>query len=621
MTDRWRGAIVASIGDGGPPTVDEWRPVSVPGRSAAFSDEYNGEGPIAYRTTIPDPREYEDERALLELRGAYDRTRVWLNGTELGTHEPHFVPGRFAFEPEPENDLVVACEPPSAFPGIYGTDEVPTETGTPGIWWGVDVESRPQTFCRRLDVTPRLDEDGAAIEVAVEIDAGEAIDDAVTFSVRPEGFRGGGSMERKRVSAAAGERVRVSKTIEVRDPSLWWPRDYGPQRRYTVRAKLGDDAVEETVGFCHVDRDGDGLVVNGTRVPVRGFTRLPGGDPETDVRRAIEANATIVRARAHAPSQAFYQVCDDAGLLVWQDLPAIGPDFDVDRGETLATALAGAYGTHPSLAMYGVQDQPTDPFTDPLGEGLLAKLAVRYRAWRTTVDREPAETIAAAFPGDRPVVPITGAPGTDPDAAHLAPGWQYLAAADVDWLLDRYPSLGSIVTGFGAGSRSTGADSTTVPGLTGERSDRRPDDPERSQRYQAQTLKTVAEALRRRECGIITAATLRDPAPGGGMGVLGTDGEAKPAYEAIASSYEPVQAVLDGPPEPGRVGITLCNDTADDIEATVGWRAGGESGETTVDVDPTDTASAGTVTIPASADRIDLDVSTADRSIRNRYDL
>lgn len=105
------------------------------------------------------------------------------------------------------------------------------------------------------------------------------------------------------------------------------------------------------------------------------------------------------------------------------------------------------------------------------------------------------------------------------------------------------------------------------------------------------------------------------------MGVLTSDGEPKAAYEAIARSFEPVQAVLDGPPAPGRVGIILCNDTTSALEPTVGWRVGDEASQTSIDVDPIDTVSAGTATIPADADRLDLEVSIDDRTIHNRYDL
>ena len=647
MTDEWTAGIVADRDADGPPAVAEWRPTLVPGRQAALA----GDGPIAYRTRFPDPRNDETERAILDVRGAYDRATIWLNGTRLTTHEPHFVPLRLEFEPEPENELIVVCERPDAFAGIYGTDAVPNRFGTPGVWWGVEVESRPATFLRRFEARPRLgartdagaettssgrstdaagttagnataDGAGAAIDVTLEIDAGRAIDDAVTLSLRPEGFRGGASMERIPVTAAAGERTTVSKTLQIRKPSLWWPREYGPQSRYSVQAKLGGDALERTVGLREIERDDDGLLVNGRRVRTRGFTRLPGGDPREDIERAVDANATLLRARAHVPPREFYEACDEVGLLVWQDLPACGPEIPVERGTELAAALAETYGSHPSLAMYGVQDRPAEPFAEPLGSGLFSKLALRYRAWRTSVDDGPARAIADSFSDDRPVVATTGAPGTGADAADLALGWRYLAADDVDWLLETYPSLGAVVGGFGTGSLTDDdADPAAVPGLDAELLEERAADAEGSQREQARTLKSIAEALRRRNCGVLAASTLRDTAPGGGMGVHAADGEPKVAAEAIARSFEPVQAVLDGPARTGTVGITLCNDTHEALEAIVGWRAGENTDTERVSVGPLETAAAGSARIPSTAERVDLEVAVDDRRIHNRYYL
>ncbi|WP_254763086.1 glycoside hydrolase family 2 [Natrinema marinum] len=643
MTEEWTGGVVTDRGDG-PPAVEEWRSVSVPGRPAAFADE----GPIAYRTTFADPRSDPSERALLELRGAYDRATIWLNGTELTTHEPHFVPLRLEVEPDPENELVIVCERPDAFDGIYGTDAVPDHFGTPAIWWGVELESRPATFVRRFEARPRLganpngdaeassspngpdatagnattDGAGAAIDVTLEIDAGRAVDDAVTLSVRPEGFRGGATMERVPVVAAAGERTTVTKTIPIRKPSLWWPREHGPQSRYTIQAKLGGDALERTVGLREIECDEDGLLVNGRRVRPRGFARLPGGDPREDVDRAVEANATILRTHAHVPPHDLYEACDEAGLLVWQDLPAVGPDLPVERGTELAAALAEEYGRHPSLAMYGVQDRPTDPFAEPLGSGLLSRLRFRYRAWRTSVDDGPAQGLADSFPDDRPVVATIGAPGTGAEAAHLALGWQYLAADDIDWLLETYPSLGDRVGWFGAGSLADDdADPADVAGLDAALLERRATDAEGSQREQARTLKTVAEGLRRRGCGLLAASAIRDSAPGGGMGVHAVDGEPKLAAEAIAQSFEPVQAVLDGPARSGTVAITLCNDTDEALEAIVGWRAGENTDTERVSVEPFETADAGSARIPGDAERVDLEVGIDDRRIRNRYHL
>ncbi len=619
MAGKWTGGVVESGSGDDPPIVDEWRTVPVPGRPSGLAD---ADGPVAYRTRFDDPRTDGDERAILELGGVYGQARVWVNGTRRDVAGPYFVPTRFEFEPRQENELFVVCEPPASVDGIYDTAAVPDDLAVPGIWWDVSIEARPATFLREMAATPRLSDDGAAVDVEIEVDAGEAIDDAVTLSLRPEGVRGAGSMERTRVAADAGERVRVSKTLEIRNPSLWWPREFGPQARYAIRAKLGDDVAERTVGLRTIERDEDGLLVNGRRVRARGFTRLPGGDEREDVRRAVDANATIVRPQAHVPSRDFYAACDEAGLLVWQDLPTSGPDLDVDRGIDLATTLVEEYGTHPSLAMYGVQTTTVDPFEEPLGSGRLAKLAVRWRAWRTDFDGSDAETVAAALPEDVPVVPVTGPLGVDPDAAILGLGWQYLEASDVDWLLERYPSLSSAVGGFGPASLSSErVDPDRVPGVDGELLERRVETAAQSRTYQARSTKTIAEALRRRGCGIVVASPLRDAAPGGGPGVLTTDGAEKPAYRAMATAYEPVQAVLESPPAPGTVGLSLVNDTRERVETTVRWWAGENDGERRVDAGPLEVADAGGLEIPTDASEVRLELSVGGRTVDNRYRL
>ncbi|SDQ53940.1 glycoside hydrolase family 2 protein [Natronobacterium texcoconense] len=629
MTDEWTGGRVTDRGGDGPPGVESWQPIS-DGRLAV---EDGDEGSVAYRTTIDDPRTSDDERAWLEVRGGYGRTTVWLDGEKRGESDPAFVPIRFPFDPDPTSELLVVRESPNAFTGVRGTDAVPSSLETPGIRWGVDVDSRPQTFIRRLEARPRLweNEEGTTygtLDVTLEVDAGTAIDDSITLTVRPEERGGGATMERIPVTAEAGERTTVTRTIDLREPSLWWPRGYGHQHRYSVRAKLGDDAVERTVGFRRVERDSDGLVVNGTRVLARGFTRLPGGDPIEDVERALEANATLVRARAHVPDPTFHAACDEAGLLVWQDLPASGPEFatraseEIERGREFATALAEEYAPHPSIALYGVQDEPARPFSKPVGSGFTGRLAVRYRAWRTSIDRGPAEEIAEAFPEDTPVVPITGPVGTDPDAAHLSPGWEYLEATDLPWLLETYPSLSEVVGALDAGSLATDVDPADVPGLNEDALGRRETDPEASQAYQARTLKTGIETLRREGCGVFATAPIRDAAQGGGMGVTTVEGEPKPAYRAVADSLEPVQAVLEEPPAPGRtIGITVCNDTTEALETTVEWEAGEESGQETILADAVEASDAGSLTVPTDADVVELTVVAGERTLTNQYRL
>ncbi|MFP8955714.1 glycoside hydrolase family 2 [Natrialbaceae archaeon A-CW3] len=635
MAGKWMAGIVDSIQDGEPPSVERFRPVSVPGRPTGLAREHALEGElIAYRTSFADPRTAESDRTLLALRGAAGLTGVWLNDTEreIDPDEPYFVPTRLEFEPEPENELVLCFDPTRTPGGIYDTDEVPPAAGLPGLWWGVDLQVRPQTFISDLAVTSRLEGDGQGqgqdangfIDVEITIDVGnEPIDDSITLSLRPEGFRGGGTMDRVAIEADAGERATVSTTLEVRDPALWWPRGYGDQHRYTVRAKLGSDSTERVVGLRTIEETEDGLVVNGRSVRARGIARLPGNDPQADVEQAVDLNATLLRVRGHAPRPDLYAACDEAGLLVWQDLPVSADELEVETGTRHVAAITDRYGFHSSLAFIGVQNEPFDPFENPLGTGSLSRLAFRWRTWRAGFDSSTAKAVADTVPDDVAAVPVTGAPGLEATATTLFPGWQYLDATDIEWLLGRYPSLGAYVGAFGAASITDDEiDADIVPGVDPSLLERHADSVDDSLAYQARTIRTVAEALRRHESTVFVAGTLRDAGPGGGQGLLTHDGTAKPAFDTLSAAYEPVQAVLDRVPNgAGEVPITLVNDSLELLETTVSWRAGERTGDTSVTVNAMGAASAGSVDVPPDADAVELSIELDDRSVQHRYDL
>lgn len=618
--EEWTAAQVAPSDDESPPSPDEWHEVSVPGRP----DRFAGADAVAYRTTFPDPRTGDSTRAVVELRGLFAHARVWCDGEFLGRHDAYFVPARFEIDPAADNELVVECRAPEdRFGGVHDTDLVRGDQCVPGIWWGAEVSAHPETYIADLTVVPNVSGDGVSIDATVTVDAGAEVDDRVTFSVRPEGFRGGGMMQRARVTAEAGERATVERAIDVREPSLWWPRDLGPQHYYTVRAKLGDSIRETATGLRTVAYGDDGLFVNGERAPARGFNVLPGEDPESDVSAAVEANANLLRAHAHVPPREFHRACDEAGLLVWQDLPLTGPGgFDVDRAKVLAEGLVGEYGHHPSVAAFGVHDDPAEAFANPLGSGRLDRYRLRWRAWRTGYDRSGADAVADAFPDDRPTFPVAGEPGTGADAAHVYPGWRYGEPEDVSWLLDRYPGFGGIVGEFGAGALADEAVEET-PGFDAEVHAHRVDGgPAVSQAYQARVLKTVAEGLRRHGSHALAAFALRDTGDAG-MGVLARDGDEKAGYRAIAASYQPQVVVLHAYPTPdSRVGASVINDAADPLEATVAWSAGDAGDAVEVALDPFERVGVGVLEVPADAEEVELELRRGpDDVVTNAYPL
>ncbi|WP_439025697.1 hypothetical protein [Haloarchaeobius sp. DT45] len=617
MTSQWEGGTGVEVHEDQPPTVDSWQPVTVPGRPTTFT----GEDTVAYRLRFGDPRSARDQRTLFDFRGVYGRARFWLNGNLLGEHDTYFEPARFEFEPAPENELVVECHRPAdGFGGVYESDLVPESVAVPGIWWGAHLRLRPPAFVTDLKVSPRLTDDGAVIDTAVCVDAAEPVDEPVTLTLRPEGFRGGGAMERVHVDADADERLTVTRTLELRDPSYWWPRGYGDQHRYTVRAKFRDHERSRTTGVCPVRYEG-GLWANGERVQARGVNLLPSSSPVADIERAAAAGCNFLRAHAHVLPQSFYDAADEAGILVWQDLPLTGPGaVDTTRGQTLARTLVAEYDHHPSVALFGVHDDPVDPFPERLGSGRLARLKFRRRVSGTSFDRTTADTIASAFPDDATVFPVCGPPGTSPDAAHLYPGWDYGDPDTVEWLLSTYPEFGRVVTEFGAGSLTergafpVGLDRERHDAVVGD------DGAGASQTAQARIVKRVAEALRLNGVDVLAAFCLRDVDAGGGMGLLGVDGTEKPAYAALADSFQPFVALLEGAPT-GSVEVTVVNDSPARLDGTFSWAAGDAGESVPVVVPPSASEPVGTVSVPADADSLELVVDAGDRRSVNEYSL
>lgn len=169
-------------------------------------------------------------------------------------------------------------------------------------------------------------------------------DGVVDVTIRPE--IAGESAWSAEITAPDGEVLTLPETtaaeqvITIEHPQLWWPNGLGKQPLYrvTVRLATGDTRVwriglrtmtvsrekdEWGEEFCHV--------VNGVKVFAMGADYIPEDNilarvtPERTRRlledcKAANFNAIRVWGGGYYPDDAFYDICDELGLLVWQDL-------------------------------------------------------------------------------------------------------------------------------------------------------------------------------------------------------------------------------------------------------------------------------------------------------------
>ncbi|MFG3497704.1 glycoside hydrolase family 2 protein [Streptomyces sp. NPDC047928] len=182
--------------------------------------------------------------------------------------------------------------------------------------------------------------------------------------------------------------------LRVPEPRLWWPRGYGEQPLYDLELTLTDDTggVLDTwhrrIGFRTVvldrspDEHGTGftLVVNGVRTFARGVNWIPDDvlpsrvTPEryrTRLTQAAAANVDLVRVWGGGvyEDDAFYDVCDELGLMVWQDFLfacSAYPEEQPLRGEIEAEARDNVVRLmpHASLVLWNGNNENLWGFRD-----------------------------------------------------------------------------------------------------------------------------------------------------------------------------------------------------------------------------------------------------------------
>lgn len=261
---------------------------------------------------------------------------------------------------------------------------------TSGPWRPVAVER--WSTARLREVRPLVDvEAGEGVldaHITVERSGmndldqdGEDDDLVLVVTVSGQTAEGAATRQRSRAQLTPKDDETVV-TVRVPDVQRWWPRGYGEQARYdvvvelqTVDGEVLDREVFRT-GFrsTRVDTTSDAvgkpftIHVNGTPIDVRGVNWIPDDVIVSRVDRArvharlaaaADLNVNLVRVWGGGvyESNDFYDVCDELGLLVWQDFPfacSAYPEGEPIRSEVIAEARdnVARLARHPSLVLW-----------------------------------------------------------------------------------------------------------------------------------------------------------------------------------------------------------------------------------------------------------------------------
>ncbi len=320
-----------------------------------------------YRRHFVAPASWKGKRVFADFAGVMTAAKVFINGHSFEEYRGGYTP--FSLELTQHLKLgaanvlavVVDSTERADIPPFGGSIDYLTFGG---IYRDVELRVVPETYISHLFAKPvRVLAADRAVVVRCYLDG--PIEKPVTITAELR--------DSDRVLRSASATVQAAApyhdvTIEnLGDISLW---DLSHRKLYQASARLDNgDAVETRIGFREARFTEKGFLLNGQHIKLRGLNRhqtypYTGGamPARVQARDALvlrnELKCNIVRTSHYPQSPAFLDACDEAGLLVLEEIPGwqhIGDKAWQDLAVDNVGRMIRRDWNHPSIVLWGVR--------------------------------------------------------------------------------------------------------------------------------------------------------------------------------------------------------------------------------------------------------------------------
>ncbi len=310
----------------------------------------------------------------LVFQGVSHTATVYVDGVKLGTHYNAFTPFEVMAKGLPDGEHLLEVDADNRFSEDSALHIPNDYMSYGGITRGVQLEELDTAYISALHAVPSKEADGTwGVDLSARV---VNLSDRAFEGSLQVGLEGLAASAWLRVSASAGESITVKGRIDGLSPKIWSPES---PALYEVSALLSGadgviDDLTERIGFREFVISGRDLLLNGKKLRIKGFCRhedhpmfgcaLPIEAIQKDLEIIRDLGANAVRCTHYPNDQLFLDLCDEQGILVWEENHARGlseenmrnPNFE-PQAEQCIREMINAHINHPCILIWGILNE------------------------------------------------------------------------------------------------------------------------------------------------------------------------------------------------------------------------------------------------------------------------
>ena len=334
-----------------------------------------------------------DKKHFLYFKGVDYLCDIWLNNKFIGSHKGYFQ--HFEFDitdalKSGENTLKVKVNSPlENYPEHYSLHKTllrgvfahhDTRPGgawsaegqdknSGGIWNDVSIKSYDDYKFEKVKIRPYISKDAVLLDIDFNLKRlkSEWFSKSLKVTVSPKNFEGKSFSKEFKVNSDEAQKIQMT----LADAKLWETHDRGFSHLYNVTFEVGKSKYSLSTGFKSLVQNRDKIhFLNGKSLYIKGtnyissqyMSEMSEDALRKDLQLMKDAHINTVRVHAHIEPKRFYDLCDEMGLLVWQD-------YNLQWGYTESKAfekeavkqaieMVDFLYNHPSIYIWSMHNEP-----------------------------------------------------------------------------------------------------------------------------------------------------------------------------------------------------------------------------------------------------------------------